>query len=145
MSKYFDLKQAAAADAFPGNSVASVLNEIERQVRSPRIPLPLFLYGYTEKEAPFFADAWAIHVSVHGASIVTGAKLQPEQDLIVINKSNEVTAACSVVWVAPDPDGNAEVTIEFPEPNPEFWSQASPQADAGTTSASLATAQNTDA
>jgi hypothetical protein len=146
MSKYFDLTQAAAANAFRGNSVASVLKTIESQhVRSPRIRLPLFLYGHTEKGTPFFADAWTIHVSLHGASIVTEAKLQPDQNLVVINKSNEVTAACRVVWVAPGPEGNAEVTIEFPRPVPDFWSQASPHADAGTTSASLATAQNTHA
>jgi len=146
MSKYFDLKQAAAANAFRGDShitVASVLQEIESQhVRSPRIRLPLFLYGHTEKGTPFFADAWTIRVSVHGASIVTSAKLQPDEDLIVINKSNELTTACRVVWVAPGSEGDAEVTIEFPEPMPEFWSQARPHADAGTTSTSLATAQN---
>jgi hypothetical protein len=125
MSKYFDLKEAAAADAFGSDShiaAASVLKEIERQsVRSPRIRLPLFLYGYTERETPFFADAWTIQVSVHGASIVTGATLQPGQNLIATNKSSEATAACKVAWVTPGPGGNAEVSIEFLEPTPEFW------------------------
>jgi hypothetical protein len=128
MSKYFDLKQAAAANAFRGNSdmaAASVLKDILRQnVRSPRTRLPLLLYGYTDKETPFFADACTTHVSVYGASIiVTGAMLQPGQSLIVTNKSSEATAACKVVWVALGPEGKVEVDIEFLEPMPEFWRQ----------------------
>jgi hypothetical protein len=129
MSKYFDLKEAAAANAFHGNShiaAASVLNEILRQhVLSPRTRLPLFLYGYTERETPFFADAWTIHVSVYGASMVTGATLQPGQNLIAINKSSEATAVCKVVSVTPGLGGNTEVSIEFLEPMPEFWRQPS--------------------
>jgi hypothetical protein len=150
MSKYFDLKQAAAANAFGANShiaANSVLKDILHQnVRSPRTRLPLFLYGYTEKETPFFADAWTVHVSVYGASIiVSGAMLQPGQNLIATNKSSEATAACKVVWVTPGPEGNAEVDIEFIEPMPEFWRQPSPRADASTSSASLATAQTSHA
>lgn len=147
MSKYFNLKQAAAANAFRGNSLitaANVLKQIERQsVRSPRSRVPLFLYGHTEKRTPFFADAWTIHFSVYGASIVTGAMLQPGQNLIATNKSNELTAACRVLSVAPGPEGNAEVAIEFLEPMPNFWRQPNPDMDAATNSAGLATAQNT--
>ncbi len=149
MSKYFDLKQAAAANEFGSSfhvAAGRVLKEIVLQnVRSPRTRFPVFLYGYTEKQTPFFADAWTTHVSVYGASIVTGATLQPGQDLIAINKSSDVSAACRVVSVDAGAEGTAEVGIEFIEPMPEFWSQSGPRADAETSSASVATAQETHA
>jgi hypothetical protein len=147
MSKYFDLKEAAAANGFSGNAhvaAASVLKEIEqRQLRSPRMRLPLFLYGYTEKEKPFFADAWTTDISVYGASIVTGAMLQPGQDLIATNKASEATAVCRVACVVAGPEGKAEVTIEFLDPMPEFWRQGSARAETGTSSAELGATQNT--
>jgi hypothetical protein len=146
MSKYLDLKEPAAANGSSGDfhvAAASVLKEIERrQVRSPRIRLPLFLYGYTEKEKPFFADAWTTDVSIYGASIVTGAMLQPGQDLIATNKASEATAVCRVACVVAGPEGKAEATIEFLDPMPEFWRQAGPHADAGTSSADLVATQN---
>ena len=107
--------------------------------------LPLFLYGYTERETPFFADAWTTQVSVCGASILTDATLQLGQSLIATNKSSEVTATCRVVGVVPGSQGDAEVAIEFLEPMPEFWREPGPSRDAGTTCAGLATAQNAHA
>jgi hypothetical protein len=141
MSKYFDLKEAAATGAFGGNvhiAASDLIEEIERrQSHLVRSRVPLFLYGYTSSGTPFFADAWTIWISRNGASILMRPMVQAGQQIIATNKSNEATAVCRVVSVAPGLDGCTEVAIEFLTPIPELWPETSERPVAGDGSGGL--------
>ncbi len=126
MSKIFDaLKEAELARAKRESyepARKTLPNRAERR-RARRInaEIPIFVYGYTRRNAPFCEEACTITINAHGGLISMRTAVQPGQRLLVTNEGNESTQECVVVSVGSLLARHVPVAFEFAGPVPQFW------------------------
>ncbi len=91
--------------------------------RSERVGLdvPLFVYGHTAGEEPFFEETRTLEVNAYGGLLILGAKVKPGQKLLLTNKLTQQELECCVVHVAPMPPYKSDVGVAFTHPAPDFW------------------------
>jgi hypothetical protein len=101
-----------------------------RRTQRVRVQIPLFVYGYTLKDAPFCDEAFTTEINAHGGSIRMQTPVQPGQLLLLTNKTNQRTQQCHVLSIAARLGHDQEVVFEFLTPSPQFWRSSSDRATA---------------
>jgi hypothetical protein len=86
------------------------------------LQIPLFVYGYTLGEDPFYEDTCTTVINAHGGLMSMQSPVQPGQRLLVTNEGNEQTQEGAVVSVGAQGPGGMDVAFKFPSPTPQFWS-----------------------
>jgi hypothetical protein len=91
--------------------------------RSMRVLLsvPIVVTGKTKDNQEFCEDARTLVVNAHGALISLAAKVVPDQQILMSNKSTNKSQDCRVVYVGNPSTGKAQMGIEFVVPCPTFW------------------------
>ncbi len=99
--------------------------------RSQRVILriPILVRAEIRGEPPLKEDTFTLVVNVHGALISLAMKVKPGQKLVLRNWHTAKEQDCRVIHVRDNPFGKNEVGIEFPFPNPQFWSLDFPPPD----------------
>jgi len=99
--------------------------------RSLRVILriPILVRAEIHGEPPLKEDTSTLVVNAHGALISLAMKVRPGQKLVLRNWGTAKEQDCRVVHVKDNPFGKNEVGIEFPFPNPHFWSLDFPPPD----------------
>jgi hypothetical protein len=95
----------------------------QRRSGRVRFKISLFVYGNTLQGRPFLEEAYTIEINAHGALIAMKATVAPDQQLLLINPSNERTQKCTVLTVRArqGQDVQDSVAVAFGAPAPEFW------------------------
>jgi len=127
MSKIFDaIRDAEVAVAERKQRENAVTNSIEeldlRRTCRTRVPLLLFVYGYTPEGAPFGEGAFTIEINAHGALISMKTAVSLGARLLLTNENNQETQACTVLAVTARQGVDAEVAVSFETPSPQFRS-----------------------
>ena len=94
--------------------------------RTPRrpLPIPLFVYGHTPEEQPFYEETFTTTVNVHGGSMRMETSVQLGQRLLVTNEENDCAQPCIVVFVGTRLGGGVDVAFSFTAAMPSFWSNS---------------------
>jgi hypothetical protein len=127
MSKIFDaLREAEAAVAerkHRETAATSAIEELDlRRTFRTRIPISLFLYGYTPQNTPFVGQACTIEINAHGALISMATAVSLGARLLLTNESNHRRQTCTVLAVRARQGRDAEVAVAFDTPAPQFCS-----------------------
>jgi hypothetical protein len=127
MSNIFDaLRQAEAAVAerkHRETAATSAIEEVDlRRTCRTRIPISLFVYGYTPQNAPFVEQAYTIEINAHGALISMTTAVSLGARLLLTNETNQRSLACTVLAVTARQGRDAEVAVAFDTPAPQFRS-----------------------
>ncbi len=135
MSRIWDaLKQAQqqkdAHDASPG---AGIQDQAEDRRRSEHFALevPLFVYGHTVSEEPFYEETISVEVSSHGGVLILQAPVKTGQKLLLTNKLTQKEIECKVVHVLPVDQQKVYVGVAFAEAALDFWRLAPQRAEPG--------------
>lgn len=89
------------------------------------------IYGHGQGMGPFFEENSIINVSGTGALLLMKTPVIAGQKLLLINEAAERVQECRVVRTSCCGSQELEVAVEFPSPQPEFWTRLGQQADAG--------------
>jgi hypothetical protein len=92
-----------------------------RRSRRWDLDVPVFVYGHSTAQEPFHEEAHTLDVSANGALLMLGARVQPGQKLLLINKSTQAEQECRVVYLGERRTQSAAVAIEFGQANAHFW------------------------
>ena len=92
-----------------------------RQTVRTYIQIPLFVYGYTPRDDPFYEEASTIAINAHGGLISMQSVIWAGQRLLLTNKGNDEIQECIVVSVGSRLGHSFEVAFKFPDPTPQFW------------------------
>jgi hypothetical protein len=95
----------------------------ERLRRSSRIPkeIRILLVGSDMEGKVFSEEARTVLLSRHGAGLVSGYKLSPEQELILRSLESNKEAEVRVVGQLGSVDGDYTYGVAFVDPNIDFW------------------------
>ena len=95
----------------------------ERFRRSSRIPkeIPILLVGSDMEGKVFSEEARTVLLSQHGAGLVSGYKLSPEQELILRSLESNKEAEVRVVGQLGSVGGSYTYGVAFVDPNIDFW------------------------
>lgn len=93
--------------------------ESERQAVAARIRV----YGYGQGLSPFFEENSILNASETGALLLMRAPVVAGQKLLLINEAAEQVQECRVVRTSCRESKELEVAVEFPNPQPQFWSR----------------------
>jgi hypothetical protein len=66
---------------------------------------------------------------MHSAELRLAAKVQPEQELVLLDPASDEEQRCRVKSVTEPPDGESIVCVEFRDSVLEFWINARPPAE----------------
>jgi hypothetical protein len=126
MSRIFEAirkAQQARAEKAPTDPSALAPGPRSDRRRSRRweLDVPVFVYGHSTAQEPFHEEAHTLDVSANGALLMLGARVQPGQKLLLINKSTQSEQECRVVYLGERRTQSAAVAIEFGQANPHFW------------------------
>jgi hypothetical protein len=91
--------------------------DLRRTCRA-RVPIPLFVYGYTPKDGPFAEEAHTIEINAHGALISMKTAVSVGERLLLTNETNQGTQACTVLAVTVRQGREAAVAVAFDTPAP---------------------------
>jgi len=95
----------------------------ERFRRSSRITkeIPILLVGSDMEGKVFSEEARTVLLSQHGAGLVSGYKLSPEQELILRSLESNKEAEVRVVGQLGSVGGSYTYGVSFVDPNIDFW------------------------
>lgn len=101
---------------------------ISERRRSSRVSLyvPLFVYGYTSTQEPFYQETNTLEVNANGGllHLNAGANVRRGQKLLVLNRLTKEEQQCYVVTLAKWPKrAELRVGVAFVKPAPEFWTR----------------------
>jgi hypothetical protein len=82
---------------------------------------PVFVYGRTALDEPFYEPTEALRVNSNGGLVTLTSAITPGQPLILINKLNRRERKCHVVGHRGTYLNRSAVGIEFSEAAPDFW------------------------
>lgn len=102
--------------------------------RSSRVTLRVALKIYEPETNKRFLveEAYALKVSLWGGLIALRAAVNPNQQLVTVNRATGETADSRIVYVGPMVSGGSQlrlVAIEFLRPSPAFWGVVFPKID----------------
>jgi hypothetical protein len=121
MSKIFEaIKRAELIRSGPKDSGITELPNRRRTDRT-HVQIPLFIYGYTLGEVPFYEGACTSVINANGGLMSMRSRVRPGQHLLVTNEGNEQTQEGIVVSVRVQRPGNVHVAFKFLSSTPQFW------------------------
>jgi hypothetical protein len=91
--------------------------------------LPVVVCGELPKRKPFREEAVTVAFNAHGALLILYAKVDPGQQLLLMNPTTWCEQQARVVYSTPSNGGLTHVGIEFMRPTPEFWPINNPPDD----------------
>jgi len=97
--------------------------ESERNDMAARIRI----YGHGQGLSPFFEENSILNASETGALLLMRAPVVAGQKLLLINEAAEQVQECRVVRTSCRESEELEVAVEFPDPQPQFWSRLGQQ------------------
>lgn len=92
-----------------------------RKTTRVSVQIPLFVYGYTPDDDPFYEATYSISINDSGGLISMMSSVRPGQRLAVTNQGNEQTQECLVVSVRAQLPHTSHIAFAFPISLPEFW------------------------
>jgi|SRR5690348_14150244 len=95
----------------------------DRQAMAARIRI----YGHGQGLGPFFEEDSILNASETGALLLMRAPVVAGQKLLLINEAAERVQECRVVRTSCRESQEFEVAVEFPNPQPQFWSRLGQQ------------------
>ena len=130
MSKIFDsLKKAEATVDKQKHAKTAETKPVEmqdhRRTCRGRVKIPLLVYGYGLKGAPFFGQAHTIEINAHGVLIAMKAAMAPGERLLLTNQTNQRTQEGTVLAVTARQGQDVQIAIEFTAPSALFWRKSS--------------------
>jgi len=81
----------------------------------------MYVYGYTSGDIPFYEEARTMAINAHGGLLCMQTPVKAGQRLLVINRGNEQTQECVVVFVEKRLARGVAVAFQFPTPMSQFW------------------------
>ena len=97
--------------------------ESERNDMAARVRI----YGHGQGLSPFFEENSILNASETGALLLMRAPVVVGQKLLLINEAAEQVQECRVVRTSCRESQELEVAVEFPDPQPQFWSRLGQQ------------------
>src|SRR5438105_4174306 len=85
------------------------------------------VYGHGQGLSPFFEENSILNASGSGALLLMRTPVVAGQKLLLINEATEQVQECRVVRTSCCESLELEVAVEFPTPQPEFWSRLGEQ------------------
>ena len=85
------------------------------------------IYGHGQGLSPFFEENSILNASETGALLLMRAPVVAGQKLLLINEAAEQVQECRVVRTSCRESQELEVAVEFPDPQPQFWSRLGQQ------------------
>ena len=130
MSQIFEaLRKAETADS--NRASRSDFSKIVERRRSGRrcIAAQIRVYGHGQGSNPFFEENTILNASGTGALLLMRTPVVAGQKLLLINEAGERVQECRVVRTSYCDSRELEVAVDFPAPQPEFWSLLGVQGD----------------
>ena len=126
MSRIFDaLKSAQESRTKTGMWAEKLLGLMEPADRreSPRVEInvELTVYGRTPGGPPFYETATAVKANANGGLLLLAIPVVEGQDLLLINNRISREQLCRVVEFRVRDSQTCEVSVVFPNANPDFW------------------------
>lgn len=87
------------------------------------------VYGHGQGMVPFFEENSILNASETGALLLMRTAVVAGQKLLLINEAAEQVQECLVVRTSCRDSKELEVAVEFPNPQPEFWTRVDEQSD----------------
>ena len=85
------------------------------------------IYGHGQGLSPFFEENSILNASETGALLLMRVPVVAGQKLLLINEAAEQVQECRVVRTSCRESQELEVAVEFPDPQPQFWSRLGQQ------------------
>jgi hypothetical protein len=128
MSVIFEALRKAEALATSGVSRKDLAEVVERRRSGRRcIAAHIRIYGHGLGLNPFFEENSILNASETGALLLMKTPVVPGQKLLLINEASEQVQECQVVRTSRCDSQELEVAIEFPSPQPAFWTRLGEQ------------------
>ena len=105
--------------------------EIAERRRSGRrsIAAQIRVYGHGQGLSPFFEENSILNASGTGALLRMRTPVVAGQKLLLINEAAQRVQECRVVRTSCCDSLELEVAVEFPSPQPEFWTRLEEQVE----------------
>jgi len=87
------------------------------------------VYGHGQGLSPFFEEHPILNASETGALLLMRTPVVSGQKLLLINEAAEQVQECLVVRTSCRDSQEIEVAVEFPTPQPEFWTRLGQERD----------------
>jgi hypothetical protein len=103
---------------------------LQRRVSVLRVPkaipdliqdLPVLVYGRGDDEEPFQEETNVRRLNFRGGLIALATRVDPGQQLILINPTTEEDQRCRVAFVGEQHLGRSMIGIQFIQPALDFW------------------------
>jgi PilZ domain len=131
MSQIFEaLRRAEASESSRkwGHDLTSM--SIERRAGDRRdLAGNIRIYGHGRGLSPFFEEHSVLNASETGALLLMRTPVVAGQKLLLINEAAEQVQECRVVRTSCRDSRELEVAVEFPNPQPEFWTRVGEESD----------------
>lgn len=124
MSQIFEALRKAEALAGSRVSKKDLAEMVERRRSGRRcIAAHIRIYGHGQGLSPFFEENSILNASETGALLLMKTPVVAGQKLLLINEAAERVQECRVVRTSCCDSQELEVAVEFPSPQPEFWTR----------------------
>jgi len=128
MSQIFEAlrkAEALASSRAAGRELAEIVER--RRSGRRRIAAHIRIYGHGQGSSPFFEENSILNASGTGALLLMKTPVVAGQKLLLINEASEQVQECRVVRTSWCDSRELEVAVEFPSPQPEFWTRLGEQ------------------
>lgn len=88
-----------------------------------RAYLPVFVYGHSPDQEPFYESSELLFMNALGGLITLQSAVAPGQKLLLTNKASQEEVGCHVVGVRSKYLQRFAVAIAFAEPLSESWTK----------------------
>jgi hypothetical protein len=84
-------------------------------------PVPVLIYGSDSEKQPFHEETETADINDDGCSFAIGTAVAKGQRLFLVNMLNDAERECRVVQASRRGRGKAQIAVEFPAPDMDFW------------------------
>jgi hypothetical protein len=130
MSRIFEALRRAETLESSRISRKDLAEMVERRRSGRRcIAAQIRIYGHGQGLTPFFEENSILNASGTGALLLMRTPVVAGQKLLLINEAAERVQECRVVRTSFCDSEELEVAVEFPTPQPEFWTRLGKQGE----------------
>jgi hypothetical protein len=130
MSQIFEALRKAEALESSRKKDVDVLSALERREGDRRnMAANIRVYGHGQGLSPFFEEHPILNASETGALLLMRTPVVSGQKLLLINEAAEQVQECRVVRTSSRDSQELEVAVEFPNPQPQFWTRLKEQSE----------------
>lgn len=109
---------------------AAEISAAERRVSDRRsLAANIRIYGHGQGLTPFFEENSILNTSDTGALLIMKTPVVAGQKLLLINEAAERVQECRVIRTSCRDSQELEVAVEFPSPQPQFWTRLENQGE----------------